>query len=193
MRKQVVLIAVMFIVVLGCARVRVEVPREPIKVDISMRLDIYQHVAQDINDIENLVTGGAPQKNKKANGQSFLNFGVGVAYAQESLSPEVEKAAVNRRDRRPALIAWEEKGVMGENKSGLVEIRDLSKADAAVSALVNAENNDRMVIYQALAKKNNTAVEDVQKIYSQRLQSDAPAGTPVEAVNAAGEAQWRTK
>jgi uncharacterized protein YdbL (DUF1318 family) len=193
MKRQLVLTVVIFVVMLGCARVRVEAPREPIKVDISMRLDIYQHVAQDINNIENIVSGGASQKGKKTNGQSFLNFGIGVAYAQDSLSPEVEKAAISRRDRRAVLSAWEEKGVIGENKSGLVEIRVIAKADAAVSALVNEENSDRAVIYQALAKKNNTPVEEVQKIYAKRLHSDAPAGTPLEVLNASGQFEWGTK
>ncbi len=193
MKRQLVLTVVIFVVMLGCARVRVEAPREPIKVDISMRLDIYQHVAQDINDIENMVSGGASQKGKKTNGQSSLNFGIEVAYAQESLPPEVEKAAISRRDRRAVLSAWEEKGVIGENRSGLVEIRVIAKADAAVSALVNDENSDRAVIYQALAKKNNTSVEEVQKIYAKRLQSDAPAGTPLEVLNAAGQFEWGMK
>ncbi|MFA5117663.1 MAG: DUF1318 domain-containing protein [Candidatus Omnitrophota bacterium] len=193
MQRQLVLTVVIFVVMLGCARVRVEAPREPIKVDISMRLDIYQHVAKDIDDIENLVTGGASQKDIKTNGRSLLDLRVGAAYAQESLSPEVEKAAISRRDRRAALSEWEGKGVIGENRSGLVEIRAIAQADEGVSALVSEENSDRAVIYQALARKNNTSVEEVQKIYAQRLQADAPAGTPLETVNAAGQSQWKTK
>jgi len=31
----------------GCAKVQVQAPKEPIKVDISMRLDVYQHVEKD--------------------------------------------------------------------------------------------------------------------------------------------------
>ncbi|MDD5729736.1 MAG: hypothetical protein PHN57_01210, partial [Candidatus Omnitrophica bacterium] len=63
-----IMVAASVILVLGCARVRVEAPKEPIKVDISMRLDIYQHVTKDINDIENIVTG-SEGKDKKAGGQ----------------------------------------------------------------------------------------------------------------------------
>ena len=42
----------------GCASVQVNAPKEPIKMDISMRLDVYQHVVKDIDDIESIVAGG---------------------------------------------------------------------------------------------------------------------------------------
>lgn len=177
----------------GCARVRVEAPKEAIKLDISMRLDIYQHVAKDIDDIESIVSG-KQEKSKSGNNQSFLNYFLANAYAEDSLSPEVEKAALSRRDRRPELISWEEKGVIGENKSGLVEIRDNSKSNSALETLVTAENSDRMVIYQAVAKKNGTSVEEVEKMYAKRLQKDASYGTPIEVVNeSSGKSAWDIK
>ncbi len=160
------------IICLGCANVQVQAPKEPIKVDISMRLDIYQHIEKDIDEIENIVSG----KDK----QSFLVGLVGVAFAEEGLSPEVEDAALRRKDRRSELSVWESKGVVGENKSGLVEIRNSSAADSSVQRLVSAENNDRMLIYRAVAAKNKSSVEEVQKLYAKRLQDDAPGGTPIE-------------
>ena len=73
-----------------------------------------------------------------------------------------------------------------------LEIR--SSSDQAVSELVAAENKDRMVIYQALAAKNNTTVEQIQKPYALRLQKDAPQGAPIEEFNgSSGNYQWRTK
>jgi len=180
--------------ILGCARVRVEAPKEPIKVDISMRLDIYQHVTKDIDDIENIVSGAktAPEKKDK---QSGLNYFMATAFAQEvGLSPEVEQAALRRKDRRAELNSWQEKGVAGENKSGLVEIRSPEKADSSVKSLVEAENNDRMTIYQAIAKKNGTSVGDVQELYAKRLQNNAPSGTPIEVLNeATGSYEWQLK
>ena len=80
---------------MACARVRVEAPKDPIKVDISMRLDIYQHVQTDINQIENIVSG-AQEKPKPKDGQSLLDHFIHSAYAQEGLSPEVEQAALRR-------------------------------------------------------------------------------------------------
>jgi len=178
---------------LGCARVRVEAPKEPIKVDISMRLDIYQHVQKDINSIEDIVSG-SKEKPKSGNNNSSLNYFIANAYAQEGLSPEVEQAALRRKDRRAELAPWEEKGVVGENSQGLVEIRNSGSATADLEQLVKAENEDRMTIYQAVAKKNGTSVDDVQKLYAKRLQSDAPPGTPIEVLNStSGNFEWVIK
>lgn len=177
------------LVSLGCARVKVEAPKEPIKVDISMRLDIYQHVQKDIDAIEGIVSG-AKKEPVAQGGQSFLGLALPSAYAQE-LSPEVEQAALRRRDRAAQLSSLEQKGVVGEDKAGLVRLRG---ADASAEALVAAENSDRMLIYRALAAKNNTSVEEIQKIYAERLQKDAPAGTPVEVFNSStGTYEWKVK
>jgi len=179
------------IIILGCARVRVEAPKEPIKLDISMRLDVYQHVAKDIDQIEDIVSGS---KAKPKNNQSLLNYFVASAYAQEALSPEVEQAALRRKERRQDLSSWQENGVIGENKSGLLEIRISTEADADLVKLIKEENIDRMVIYEAVAKKNGTPVEEVQKLYSKRLQKDAPTGASVEVLNeATGKYEWQIK
>jgi len=176
---------------LGCARVRVEAPKEPIKVDISMRLDIYQHVEKDINAIENIVSG-SKEAPRSSDNHSLLDYFISNAYAQEGLSPEVEQVALRRKDRYSELNSWEAKGAVGENKSGLVQI--IKPVDPALEQLINTENSDRMIIYREIAKKNGTSVEDVQKLYAKRLQSDAPAGTPIEVLNAeSGNYEWKVK
>lgn len=161
------------VAVLGCARVRVEGPKEPIKVDVSMRLDIYQHVAKDINDIENMVSGPA----QPLKPSSFLRGFVTEAYAQEGFGADVENAAQRRKERKPSLAALLQKGALGENNLGLVDVR---KDDPAARALAEAENADRMVIYHAIAGKNGTSLDEVQKPYAKRLQQDAPSGSPVQ-------------
>ena len=179
---------------MGCARVRVEAPKEPIKVDVSMRLDIYQHVAKDIDNIESIVSG-AGQKSGAADKSSFLSpFALDTAWAQEQLSPEVEAAALRRRDRFQSLQSLEQSGVVGENRLGLVEVRSPSNASNDTYALVKAENADRMSIYQAISKTNNLALEEVEKLYAQRLQTSALSGTPIEVLDQAkGDFIWKTK
>lgn len=162
---------------LGCARVSVQAPKDPIKVDISMRLDIYQHIESDIDKIENMVTGDAAK-----GPHSFLNLLVTDAYADEGLSPDVQAAALRRKERRSELAELQAKGILGENKLGLVELR---KAGAKIAFPINDENNDRLIIYRAVAEKNGSSVQDVQKIYAKRLQADAVSGTPIE-VNGQG-------
>ena len=128
----------------------------------------------DIDEIENMVTGDSP---KRKGSQSFLNLGVTEAYADEGLSSDVQAAALRRKERRADLVALEEQGILGENKMGLVEVR---KAGAKIAFPVDAENSDRMIIYRAVAEKNGSSVEEVQKLYAKRLQADAASGTPIE-------------
>lgn len=176
----------------GCARVRVEAPKDPIKLDISMRLDIYQHVAKDIDAIEDIVSGN---ESKIAPGKkgSMLDIFVTEAYAQDSLGPEVEQAAYRRKDRKPQLVSLETSGVLGENKLGMIEDRRGS-ADSYANAIIDAENNDRMVIYKAIATKNGISVEEVQKMYAKKLQDGANPGTPVEILNeSSGQYEWKVK
>ncbi len=176
--------AVIFLI-LGCATVKVQAPKEPIKVDITMRLDVYQHVQKDINSIEDMVTG-TDKAQKAPEPQSFLCGFIGTAYAQ-GLSTEVEQAALRRKDRRGELLALEQAGTVGETFLGLVAIK--GSADAGAEKIVRDENNDRMIIYNEIAAKNGTSVTDVQKLYAERIQKDAPPGTPIEA----GSGNWRIK
>jgi len=158
--KILILLLTSVIIVAGCARVLVEAPKEPIKVDISMRLDIYQHIEKDIDEIENIVSGSLDKPQSKAS-PNILNFYVKEAYADEGLSPQVEQAALRRRDRRSQLFSWEEKGVIGENKVGLAEVRILDQVNDATQKLIEAENNDRMLIITSI---NTSAISTIIKI-----------------------------
>lgn len=167
MRKLYILLA-LGIFIIGCARVRVEAPKDPIKLDISMRLDIYQHVAKDIDAIEDIVSGNEKKPGIGGKQGTWLDVFVKDAYAQESFGPEVEQAAYSRRDRKPQLDSLEASGTVVENQLGLVEIR--GSEDPSVKVLVDAENADRMVIYKAIAAKNGVSVEEVQQIYAKKIQ-----------------------
>ena len=188
--KRTVFILIGVLLGFGCARVSVQGTEKPIKVDISMRLDVYQHIDKDIDAIENIVSGS------DKGGQSLLDCLITAAYAQEeALDPEVEQAALRRKDRRAQISAWQAKGAVGENKSGLLEVRKSQELNASVEELIKAENNDRMVIYKAIAAKNNSSVEAVQKRYVEKyLHRDAPPGTPLEVLNeATGAYEWKIK
>jgi uncharacterized protein YdbL (DUF1318 family) len=185
----IVLAAIIF--VFGCARLSVQGSKEPIKLDISMRLDIYQHVEKDIDAIEGIVSGGGSVPVEK---QSFLGLFVPNAYAEAGLNPEVEQAALRRKSRISELHALEEKGIVGENKMGLVELRDSSGAIDSTNQLINTENSDRMVIYRSVASSNNISVSEVQELYAKRLQKDAPSGTPTQVFNEVMVAyEWKNK
>ncbi|MEE8360119.1 MAG: YdbL family protein [Candidatus Omnitrophota bacterium] len=173
--KVLLLMALVFSI--GCATVRVKAPSEPIKIDISMRLDVYQHVQKDIDAIENIVSGSGGDE-MKGEDHSFLGFFVSTAYAQ-GLSSDIEKAALRRRARHSELASFQASGVIGEDNAGLVTVRGAGGLSA--QNLVSAENKDRMIIYKGVASKNGTSVHSVQKVYAKRLQKDAPKGTPVQS------------
>lgn len=189
MKKTLIFAMIALAIGFGCARVNVGGSKEPIKVDIAMRLDIYQHVQKDIDSIENIVSADKAKIEKKPGGQSWLNLLETNVYAQEGLSPEVEQAALRRKNRRAALDSWEAKAVVGENNAGLAEIRNPGKADSSVKSLVQEENADRMLIYRSLAKKYNETLEQIQKVYAEKLSAGAPSGTPIESLNG----QWEVK
>ncbi|MFH0876928.1 MAG: DUF1318 domain-containing protein [Candidatus Omnitrophota bacterium] len=154
---------------MGCARVSVET-KEPIKLDVTMRLDIYQHVAQDAQNIEDMIS--SPKT-------SWLSFGVPEAWAQEEAGypSDVTEAIERRKDRRSELRAWQAKGVLGEGADGFVTVASDKALQEAVR-LAEQENRDRRIIYQYVAQKNGVTVEETARIFAQRIQADAPTGTP---------------
>jgi len=175
--KELPIIVMSRLVLAGCARITVDAPKDPIKLDVTMRLDIYQHIQSDIDDIENMVTGGNNKKAKTSDKHSFLDLIVAKSYAEDGFSSAVQDAVQRRKDRRDELILLEQQSVIGENKSGMLVLKN---AAAGAEALVKAENADRRMIYQAVADKNGSSVDDVAKLYAKRLQNDAPSGTPIE-------------
>ncbi|MDD5238143.1 MAG: DUF1318 domain-containing protein [Candidatus Omnitrophica bacterium] len=193
--RSAILILITLFFILGCARIKVEAPADPIKVDISMRLDVYQHVQKDIDAIESIVSGDKKEIKSPDDKQGFLGYFNSYAFAQEEegLNPEVEQAALRRRNRSNEIISLQGKGIIGENKDGLIEVRNT--ADGSFSRhLIKTENDDRMFIYNSLARKNNTSVEEIQKLYAARLQKDAPSGTPIEVFNqSSGAFEWKIK
>ena len=168
------------LVLMGCAHVQVEAPKDAIKMDITMRLDVYQHVVKDIDDIENLVSGEKSTAAKK-----LSDIIIPSAHA-EDMDPVVREAALRRKDRLGQIDSLEASGVIGEDKSAFLALRG-SASEA--SALITQENSDRLIIYRSIASQNGTPVEEVQRLYVQRLQANAPSGTPIETSNG----EWTTK
>ena len=114
-----------------------------------------------------------------------------VAYAQEG-ALEVSNASIRAlkasiKARYSALIPYLQKGVMGENKAGFLEVRNregLSLRDKAkVKQLVEAENKDRAVLYKEVSKAlqiDPTQIARLQKIFAKEWQKTVPSGTWVQ-------------
>lgn len=110
-----------------------------------------------------------------------IRFG-SLAFAQQD-SPGVNALKQQIRERFPRLLPFFQKGAVGENLSGFVELRDTATLSAAerneLKALVDAENRDRRALYQEVAKSLNITPDQigkVQRIFADKWQNSAGKG-----------------
>ena len=177
-----VLIVFLAFNVLACAKISVET-KKPIKVDINMRVDIYQHVVKDADSINDQIYG---DRDKDFNAIFRFN----EVYAADSSS----EAIARRKARLSKVEGYFSRGYVGENRDAFLAIRSgvPSNINADVESLISAENKDREILYQATAKKNNTDVSSVRKIFFENDYNRSPAGYWFE-VNRNGQYKWERK
>lgn len=175
-------------VVLGCAKVDLQTSK-PIKVDISMRVDVYQHVSKEVDSIEDQIYG---DQQKKLN---FL-FGSQLAYAQE-YDAALSDAIQGRKNRLGEIEDYFRKGYVGENKEAYLQMRSEKvpqDLQGKVQAVVHEENGARKAIYQATAKKNGVDVSQTEKIFFQDHYGRAASGYWFEVYDEGqGRFVWKQK
>ena len=88
--------------------------------------------------------------------------------------------------RLPAIEALKAKGLIGENSRGYLEFVGAQKENESD---VQAENQDRKTVYQAIAQKTNASDDQVGRRRAQKIAENAPAGALLQ--DAAG--QWQAK
>jgi len=96
----------------------------------------------------------------KRNQHIFLVIG-GFALALVllfSLSASAGPLQDRMKARLPEIVALKSKGIIGENSHGYLEFVGQSREGADIVA---AENADRKALYQAIAQKTGTTVEQV--------------------------------
>ncbi|MFO8052707.1 MAG: DUF1318 domain-containing protein [Candidatus Omnitrophota bacterium] len=172
---------VFLIVLIGCARVAVET-KKPLKVDINMRLDVYQHVVKEAESIEDQIySNDNPQMN------SILS--VGSVYAADDSSEAIER----RQQRAPKIESYFNKGYIGENRNGYLKLIK-SDAPSQVKEIISGENKDRKIIYENTAKKNDAKLSAVEKIFFKDHYQRAPSGWYFEVYDSGkGEYTWQRK
>ena len=82
--------------------------------------------------------------------------------------------------RLPEIKALKNKGIVGENNLGYLQFIGNKKEKADV---VNAENRDRKLVYEAIAKQQNTTVEVVGKHRAIQIANKAQAGEWLQDAN----------
>lgn len=180
-----------FLIVLGCARLDIGT-KEPIKVDISMRVDVYKHVVNDVESIEDQIYQGTEKQ---------LNFiaGMGTVYAQDYniSSQELGVAVENRKQRLGKMEGYLRQGYIGENRQAYLQIikEDIpSGIKDEIKSAIMEENRDREVIYKATADKNNADISEVRKIFFQDHYNRASSGYWFEVYDESkAEFIWKQK
>ena len=82
---------------------------------------------------------------------------------------------LNMQKRLPEINALLKKGAVGEDCNGLLAAR--SQLSEQEQKLIAAENADRKLVYQAIAKQQNTSAELVGQRRAKQIAEKSPAGT----------------
>ena len=110
-------------------------------------------------------------------------------YDLKEITSQVKAALDNRRERFNELQELKQRGIVGENNRGYVELLTEAKA---YRDLVDAENADRRLIYKTIVQQNNLAdseLEKVEKAFAQVQKEKADPGDKIQDA----DGNWVTK
>lgn len=88
--------------------------------------------------------------------------------------------------RLPELVKLKKQGLVGENRQGYLEFVGAKRSR---EALVKAENRDRRLVYEAIAKQQGTAPEVVGRHRAARIHEKAQPGEWLQGT----EGKWYQK
>ena len=94
-----------------------------------------------------------------------------------SSSKEIKQRMI---ERLPTIKALKNKGIVGENNKGYLQFIGSKKEQENV---VNAENEDRKLVYEAIAKQQNTTIEVVGKHRAIQIANKAQSGEWLQDAN----------
>ena len=100
-------------------------------------------------------------------------------YNIKEMTPQVQAALDNRRDRFEKLKELKTNGIIGENNRGYVEVLI---NDQGGEALAEEENKDRKVIYETIAEQNGLkdALSTIEFVFAQVQRDKAEAGQKIQ-------------
>jgi uncharacterized protein YdbL (DUF1318 family) len=139
---------------------------DPLKVDLNMRVDVYQR------------SDPAVQKRSAATAPA-----------------ETEDVHMRLRNRMGEVQALKNNRIVGESRQGQLEIRNRPPGEFGeyVQRLVDAENKDRAVMMQDIAKTKNLALEEVQHQQAELARNKAFNGEWIEVPQSDGTFVWKQK
>lgn len=162
--------AAVAVLLAGCSAPTVNLATsDPIKVDIAMRLDVYQHA------------NNSAAKSPASSGSSA--------------SASADSPESRRRSRMADIQNFKNSRLVGEGRDGLLSVRVDTVGDAGdyVRKTVAEENADRMALMKAMAEKSKRSLEDVQAEQSALWQKRSFKGELIEVANPDGTFVWEAK
>jgi uncharacterized protein len=126
-----------------------------------------------------------------------ISLGVKEAHADVNINvstPAIRALKDSLKIRYGQLKPYYDKGTIGENNAGLLDIRDTSALGlperGQASNLVQSENKDRLALYREIASANKMgteAISDIQRIFANSWRDQSQAGWWVQNNNGVWE------
>ena len=154
----------------GCGGFPVHISTpNPLKVDVTMRVDIFQHARQTADD-----TGERP------------------AEPEPSAKEAIES---RRRDRMAEIQRFKNSRLVGEDRYGLLDVREAPAGPYGqrVKETVDAENADRKALMKALATEHHVAQSRIEADQAALWRDRAFPGEWIEQQQPDGTWQWVQK
>jgi len=199
-----IIIVVIFSLILltsGCTHKVDVATKNPIAVDVKMRIDVYHHVQKQAGYIEDMISGkeSIPEEPANDNSSRIEPLVVKTAHAQEiapdKITPRMLEAIKARQKHHQDLTKWESKGVIMENRDGYVQINNKALANYAqndkanIETITREENTNRKIIHQEVANINNISTQEAGRQFSYTYKERAPEGTWVQ-IRDYGSSGW---
>lgn len=149
----------------GCNSIPIDVgTKEPVKVDIAMKVDVYQHA--DPNAAKKLPALPPPTD---------------VAKSRRNRMAEIQVLKNSR------IVGENHAGFLEVRNSPPGEYGDY------VRGTVDAENGDRARLVEKVAKEKNIVVAEAEKQQAELFRKNAFAGEWIEVPDAEGKFAWKQK
>src|SRR5690606_13300748 len=146
---------------------------EPIKVDIDMRLDVYQH------GDGSSAPSPTPQPSTNDDNQQ-----------QRSTDPEER-----RRNRAADIQTFKNSRLVGERHDGLLEVLTEPSGEYGdyVRQTVARENSDRRAQMKIIAEEQKISLEEVQRAQGELWTNRSFSGEWIEVAQPDGSWKWEQK
>jgi len=156
-------------------------------------------IVDDVRQEEKAPPKPASHLYQQFQGLRALGLGVNAAHAQVNVdvsTPAIRALKASMQNRFPQLKPFYDRGAVGENNNGLVEVRGTGglnlQEQARVNQLVDQENKDRTGLYREIMTANKFGPESlpqIQRIFANSWRGNSQPGWWVQN----DQGQWAKK